>query len=43
MNDPYYKTIKFRDKEQNEKIKNCLSSAKITDNPIIFLATIKNE
>jgi hypothetical protein len=43
MNAPYYKTIKFRDKEQNEKIKNYLSSAKITDNPIIFLATIKNE
>jgi hypothetical protein len=43
MNDPYYKTIKFRDKEQNEKIKNYLSSAKITDNPIIFLSTVKNE
>jgi hypothetical protein len=43
MNDPYYKTIKFRDKEQNERIRNCLSSAKVTDNPIIFLATVKNE
>ncbi|MDR2407269.1 MAG: 6-bladed beta-propeller [Bacteroidales bacterium] len=43
MEDPYYKTIKFRDKEQNERIKNWLSSAKITDNPIIVLATIKNE
>jgi hypothetical protein len=43
MNDPYYKTIEFRDKAKNEAIRNFLASAKITDNPIIFLATIKNE
>ncbi|MDR0604838.1 MAG: 6-bladed beta-propeller [Bacteroidales bacterium] len=43
MNDPYYKTIEFRDKAKNEAIRNCVDFAKITDNPIIFLATIKNE
>jgi hypothetical protein len=43
MDDPYYKTVQFRDKEKNEALRNCLASAKITDNPIIFLATIKNE
>jgi hypothetical protein len=41
MDDPYYKTIKFRDKEKNEAIRNRLASAKITDNPIIFLVTVK--
>jgi hypothetical protein len=41
MDDPYYKTIMFRDKAKNEDIRNYLASAKITDNPIIFLATIK--
>jgi hypothetical protein len=41
MNDPYYKTIAFRDKAKNEAIRNCLASAKITDNPIIFLVTVK--
>jgi hypothetical protein len=43
MDDPYYKTIKFRDKEQNKALRNCIDSAKITDNPIIFIATLKNE
>jgi hypothetical protein len=41
MDDPYYRTIAFRDKAKNETIRNYLASAKITDNPIIFLVPVK--
>lgn len=42
MNNPYFKTIKYRNQQQNDSITRYIRSAKITDNPVIFLATIKN-
>jgi hypothetical protein len=41
MDNPYFKTIKFRNQQQNDSIMRYIRSAKITDNPIIFLVTVK--
>jgi hypothetical protein len=41
MSHPYYKTIKVKNKEKHQAIKDYLDSAEEDANPIIFLVTLK--